>query len=68
MNEVVNPDEVLQLILAKVSDLEENIQGISNQLESMEQNQKKLEKKVEEAESSIMGSMNSYSDPCRYVG
>ena len=68
MNDALNPEEVLQLILAKVSDLEDKIQGISNQLASMEENQTKLEKKVEEAEGSIMASVNSYSDPCRYIG
>ena len=68
MNDVVNPDEALKLILAKVSEVDDKIQRISNQMEAMEENQRKLEKKVEEAESSIMSSVNSYSDPCRYMG
>ncbi|MBO45464.1 MAG: hypothetical protein CMJ96_01045 [Planctomycetes bacterium] len=68
MNDVENLDSNVQLILSKIKDLEIKLQSISNALESMEENQRKLEKKVDDAEGSIMASVNSYSDPCRYIG
>jgi len=68
MSDVENLDSNVQLILSKINDLEVRLQNIANMMESMEENQRKLEKKVEEAEGSIMASVNSYSDPCRYIG
>ena len=68
MSDSENLASNVQLILTKINDLEIKLQSISNALESMEENQRKLEKKVDEAENSIMASVNSYSDPCRYVG
>ena len=63
-----NLDSNVQLILSKANDLEIRLQNMANVMESMEENQKKLENKTTESESSIMASINSYSDPCRYVG
>ena len=68
MNDEVNPSEALQAILAKIGELEAAIQRISTQLDVVEENQRKLEKRVEEAESSIISTVNSYSDSCRYYG
>ena len=68
MSDSENLASNVQLILTKINDLEIKLQSISNAMESMEENQRKLEKKVDEAENSIMASVNSYSDPCRYVG
>ena len=68
MSDSENLASNVQLILSKINDLEIKLQSIANALESMEENQRKLEKKVDEAENSIMASVNSYSDPCRYVG
>ena len=68
MSDVNNLDANVQLILSKIEDLEVRLQNMANMIDSMEENQRKLEKKVEEAEGSIMASVNSYSDPCRYVG
>ena len=68
MSDSDNLGSNVQLILSKINDLEIKLQSISNAMESMEENQRKLEKKVGEAENSIMASVNSYSDPCRYVG
>ena len=68
MSDTENLASNVQLILSKINDLEIKLQSISNAMESMEENQRKLEKKVGEAESSIIASINSYSDTCRYVG
>ena len=68
MNNEADPSELLQAILAKVNELEAAIQRISTQLDAVEENQRKLEKRVEEAESSIIATVNSYSDSCRYYG
>ena len=68
MSDSENLASNVQLILTKINDLEIKLQSIANAMESMEENQRKLEKKVDEAENSIMASVNSYSDPCRYVG
>ena len=68
MSDSENLASNVQLILTKINDLEIKLQSIANAMESMEENQRKLEKKVEEAEGSIMASVNSYSDPCRYIG
>ena len=68
MSDSENLASNVQLILSKINDLEIKLQSISNAMESMEENQRKLEKKITETESSIMASINSYSDPCRYIG
>ena len=68
MNNEVNPSEALQAILAKVGELEAAIQRISTQLDTLEENQRKMEKRVEAAESSIISTVTSYSDSCRYFG
>ena len=68
MSDVNNLDANVQLILSKIEDLEVRLQNMANMIDSMEDNQRKLEKKITEAENSIMASINSYSDPCRYVG
>ena len=68
MSDVNNLDANVQLILSKIEDLEVRLQNMANMIDSMVENQRKLEKKITEAENSIMASINSYSDPCRYVG
>ena len=68
MNDEADPSELLQAILSKVGELEATIQRISTQLDTVEENQRKLEKRVEEAESAIISTVNSYSDSCRYYG
>ena len=68
MNDSENIESSIQQILSKMTDLEIRIQSMANQIDTMAENQRKLEKKITDAERSIMASITSYSEPCRYNG
>ncbi len=68
MNDSETMESNMQKILSKMNDLELKIQGMANQIDAMGESQRKLEKKLSETERSLMASITSYSEPCRYVG
>lgn len=68
MNDSKTIESNIQKILSKMNDLEIRIQSMANQIDTVEESQRKLEKKISETERSIMASITSYSEPCRYGG
>ena len=68
MNDSEIMESNVQKILSKMNDLELKIQIMANQIDKIEESQRKLEKKISETEGSLMASITSYSEPCRYGG